>query len=140
LPAALDLLAACLCAGATMERALDAVAAAFPGAVAQMLNGVTRLAMLGAPPETAWAVMSADPRWAPVARAVVRAHHSGASLADVLVEVAADRRRALRADAEAAAARAAVRAVLPLGLCFLPAFVLVGVVPVVAGFAGSLWG
>jgi hypothetical protein len=29
-----------------------------------------------------------------------------------------------------------VLAVAPLGLCFLPAFVLLGVVPVVAGLAG----
>ena len=34
---------------------------------------------------------------------------------------------------EAAARRASVAAVLPLGLCFLPAFVLAGVVPLVAG-------
>jgi hypothetical protein len=31
-----------------------------------------------------------------------------------------------------------VLAVAPLGLCFLPAFVLLGVVPVVAGLAGPL--
>jgi hypothetical protein len=33
--------------------------------------------------------------------------------------------------------RAGVLAAAPLGLCFLPAFVLVGVVPVVTGLAGS---
>jgi hypothetical protein len=34
-----------------------------------------------------------------------------------------------------AARSAGVRAVAPLGLCFLPAFVLVGVVPTVVGLA-----
>jgi hypothetical protein len=34
----------------------------------------------------------------------------------------------------------AVRLVLPLGLCFLPAFVLLGVVPVVAAAGGGLLG
>jgi pilus assembly protein TadC len=138
LPAALDLLAACLSAGATLDHALASVADAFGGATGQLLGETGRLAALGAPPEQAWAAELDDPHWAPVGRAIVRAHYSGAALTEVLAKVADDRRRALRADAEVAAARASVRAVLPLGLCFLPAFVLVGVVPVVAGFIGSL--
>ena len=104
-----------------------------------MLSSAARLAMLGAPVETAWSNCLADPRWAPIARAVIRAHHSGAALTDVLVHLADDRRRALRTDAQAAAERAGIAIVLPLGACFLPAFVLVGVVPVVAGFAHALW-
>jgi len=139
LPAALDLLAACLWAGAPLEQALTVVSQAFEGTPAgRLLDATARLTALGAPPELAWADALADPAFAVVARAVIRAHHSGASLSDVLSRAADERRRGLRSDAEAAAARASVRAVLPLGLCFLPAFVLVGVVPVVAGFAGSL--
>jgi pilus assembly protein TadC len=139
LPAALDLLAACLSAGAAPEHALAAVGAAFEAEVGAVLSSVARLAALGAPVETAWSACLADRRWAPVARAVIRARWSGAALTDVLTHLADDRRRALRADAQAAAQRAGVRAVLPLGVCFLPAFVLVGVVPVVAGFAHALW-
>jgi len=138
-PAALDLLAACLSAGAAPEQALAAVGLAFDGEVGQVLSAVARVALLGAPVETAWAACLNDPAWAPVARAVIRAHYSGAALTDVLVHLADDRRRALRADAHAAAQRAGIHAVLPLGACFLPAFVLVGVVPVVAGFAHTLW-
>ncbi len=134
-PAALDLLAACLAAGATPGQALVAVGTAFEGDVGAMLSGVAALTALGAPVETAWSEGSGDPRWAPVARALIRAHYSGASLTDVLEHLADDRRRAIRATAQAAAQRAGIKAVLPLGVCFLPAFVLVGVVPVVAGFA-----
>jgi Flp pilus assembly protein TadB len=139
LPAALDLLAACLSSGAAQGLALAAVGVAFDGEVGALLSAVGRLAVLGAPVESAWSACLDDPRWAPVARAVIRAHYSGAALTDVLVHLADDRRRALRADAQAAAQRAGIRAVLPLGVCFLPAFVLVGVVPVVAGFAHTLW-
>jgi Type II secretion system (T2SS), protein F len=155
LPAALDLLAACLAAGGSVAAALEAVANAFEagspgearrargsrsdGGVGDLLKGAGRLTALGAAPEVAWAQALADPHWAAVGRSVIRAHHSGASLAEVLTRAADDCRRTLRTSAEAAAARAAVRAVVPLGLCFLPAFVLVGVVPVVAGFAGTLW-
>jgi pilus assembly protein TadC len=139
LPAALDLLAACLAAGATPSHALAAVGEAFDGEVCTKLSAVARLSMLGAPIETAWADCLKDPRWSPIARAVIRADHSGAALTDVLVHLADDRRRALRTDAQAAAERAGIAIVLPLGACFLPAFVLVGVVPVVAGFAHALW-
>jgi pilus assembly protein TadC len=139
LPAALDLLAACLAAGAAPAQALAAVGEAFDGEVGIVLSAVARLVMLGAPVEAAWSTCLGDPRWSPVARAVIRAHHSGAALTDVLVHLADDRRRALRTDAQAAAERAGIAIVLPLGACFLPAFVLVGVVPVVAGFAHSLW-
>jgi tight adherence protein B len=39
-------------------------------------------------------------------------------------------RHARRSSARTAAARLGVRLVLPLGVCYLPAFVLVGLVPV----------
>ena len=136
---ALDVLAACLYSGAPLERALHSVAGAFGDPVATVLGAAARQLALGAPPELAWTAALADPRWSPAARAIVRAHYSGAPLTDVLSRTADEQRRELRLAAEAGASRAAVRAVLPLGVCFLPAFVLVGIVPVVAGFAGSLW-
>ena len=40
----------------------------------------------------------------------------------------------------AAADRAGVLIAGPLGLCFLPAFVCLGIVPVVAGLAGDIFG
>ena len=138
MPPALDLLAACLSAGAMLDAALAAVAVAFDGPVGAVLADVARLTALGAPPEDAWSAALRDQRWALVARAAIRAHHSGAALTDVLNRAASDLRRELRTQAEAAAARASVKAVLPLGLCFLPAFLLLGVVPVVAGFTTSL--
>ncbi len=138
-PAALDVLAACLSAGASLEHALDAVAEAFGGELGRTLAMVAGLSSWGAPIETAWAGCLDQPALAPVARAVIRASYSGATLTDVLTHQATDRRRSLRTSAAAAAQRAGVRAVMPLGLCFLPAFVLAGVVPVVAGFAKMLW-
>jgi pilus assembly protein TadC len=139
-PSALDVLAACLYSGAPIEQALLAVAGAFGGEVGELLGGVGRRCALGAPAETAWEPALSDPRWCSAARAIVRAHYSGAPLTEVLIRTADERRRELRAEAHTAANRASVRAVLPLGVCFLPAFVLVGIVPVIAGFAGTLWG
>jgi pilus assembly protein TadC len=42
--------------------------------------------------------------------------------------------------AAAAAERAGVLIAGPLGLCFLPAFVCLGIVPVVVGLAGEIFG
>jgi pilus assembly protein TadC len=142
IPAALDLLAACLSAGAAPTQAMAAVGRCFDGEVGGVLSSVASLSALGASPEVAWSTAieaNGHERWTPVARAIIRAHHSGAALTEVLVHLADDRRRWLRSTARSAAERAGVKAVLPLGLCFLPAFVLVGVVPVVAGFARTLW-
>ncbi len=51
----------------------------------------------------------------------------------------ADELRAARgAECEAAARRAGVLVVLPLGLCFLPAFVLAGLVPIVLSVLGDV--
>jgi pilus assembly protein TadC len=49
--------------------------------------------------------------------------------------VADEQRRVRRWQAEAAARKAGVLAVAPLVLCFLPAFILIGVVPVIVGVA-----
>jgi hypothetical protein len=70
--------------------------------------------------------------------AVSRASATGAPLAAAMRELAADERERARWAATEQARVAGVRAVGPLAACFLPAFVLVGVVPVVAGVAGSL--
>jgi pilus assembly protein TadC len=137
--AALDLLAACLVAGATPQRAVETVGGVFDGDVGEVLRTTGRLLDLGAPVETAWARSAQTPGWEPVARAAIRAHHSGSSLADAFERLAQERRREARVQAATASARAGVRIVLPLGGCFLPAFVLIGVVPVVAGMAGLLW-
>ena len=73
---------------------------------------------------------------APRSRALARSA-TGAAPAALLRAVADDADAAARAAAEAAARRAAVTAVLPLGLCFLPAFVLLGIVPLVAGLLAA---
>jgi hypothetical protein len=57
-----------------------------------------------------------------------------------MLRLAEDLRRRDRADVESRARSVGVKAALPLGLCLLPAFVLVGVVPLVAGSVSVLLG
>jgi len=93
---------------------------------------------LGAPWEAAWA--GAPPSIATLARALRVGWEAGASPAPQLVAAAARLRRDRRARVRAAAGALGVRLTLPLGLCFLPAFVLLGLGPVVLGLAGDLRG
>ena len=134
-PAAADLLAACLSAGATPVDAARAVAEAMGEPIATPLTRVTGSLDLGADPATAWSSLSADPSLRAIARAASRSAETGAPLAALLIAVADDQRDEARSRAEATARAAGVRSVAPLVACFLPAFILIGIVPVVASLA-----
>ncbi|MEV5412473.1 type II secretion system F family protein [Thermopolyspora sp. NPDC052614] len=138
LPFAVEMLVACLRAGQPTRSAVEAVAGAVGGPLGEGLASVGRRLMLGADPGEAWAAMAAEPSLAPLARAMTRAALSGAPVADVLIRLAADARQEARARSTAAARRVGVRAVAPLGMCFLPAFVCLGIVPVIAGLASQV--
>lgn len=139
LPFAADLLAAAVKAGATTESALRVVATAVGGPVGERFAAAGHALSMGAPPEEAWQPLSDLPAAAALVQAGVRSASSGAALADTATAVAERIRADLDAAAEAGARRAGVLVVLPLGLCFLPAFALLGVVPVVGSvLAGVL--
>jgi Flp pilus assembly protein TadB len=138
IPVAVDLLAACLRGGAPWGVAVEAVAAALGGPLGDELHGVAAQVRLGADPSAAWLALAREPALAELARTVARAADSGSSLAPALARLAQDHRRSARATASARARTAGIRAVAPLGLCFLPAFVLLGIVPAVAGIAATV--
>jgi Flp pilus assembly protein TadB len=140
LPAAADLLAACLTGGAAPSEALDVVAAVSPEPLCDRLRSAAAGMRLGAGPVQAWGAVSRDDPLAPMARAFARSMTTGAPLATTVATMAGELRRDRRFAAEASARRAGVLAVGPLMLCFLPAFLLIGVVPVVVGVASSVLG
>jgi pilus assembly protein TadC len=140
LPFAIDLIAAALRAGATPDAAARLVADAVGGPVARHLNRVERALRLGATAGEAWAYLGASEATARVVRAAQRSGHSGAALAGALAGVAEDLRADVLLRTEARVRTAGVLIVLPLGLCFLPAFVLTGLVPVVAAVVGGVLG
>lgn len=133
-----DLLASCLIAGAPLGPAARAVADALGAPVAEPLRAMVSALHLGSDPVQAWSWVAAEPALAPIARAASRAAETGAPLAPLLVGIADDLRQAERSRGEAAARAAGVRAVGPLAACFLPAFVLLGVVPVIAALAAPM--
>jgi len=158
LPIALDLTAACLAAGATVPTALEATAAGVAGPLGAELRAAAHGLRLGATAGRATARLTAagtappgpldalrrqlgagHPRASPArpltaaAMALGRVESSGARLADALTRIAARARAQAHDEAIGAARRAGVAAVAPLGLCFLPAFLLLGVVPAILG-------
>ncbi|MEU9383624.1 hypothetical protein AB0D38_22705, partial [Streptomyces sp. NPDC048279] len=63
---------------------------------------------------------------------------SGLPAAAPVARLAGDARAEWARNATARARRAAVLISAPVGLCFLPAFIAVGVLPVVIGLAGGV--
>jgi Flp pilus assembly protein TadB len=140
LPLAVDLLAACLRAGSPPVDALAVVAVAIGGPLGELLTEVEQRLRLGADPADAWQLVAAEPGTAPLGRAAVRAARSGSPLAQTLEHLATDVRQRRRWTADERARAVETRAVVPLGLCFLPAFVLIGIVPTIAGSLSGLVG
>ncbi|MDP5184051.1 type II secretion system F family protein [Blastococcus sp. BMG 814] len=138
LPVACELLAACLGAGLPLAGALAAVAGVVPGPLGRRLHGVAALHRMGAAPRRAWADQPAE--LGGLARVLVRSGESGAAAVPALHALAGETRSAARTQAQAAVQRAGVWVLAPLGLCFLPAFVCLGVVPLVLGIAGDVFG
>lgn len=138
LPLAADLLGAALRAGAPVDRSVLAVADALGGPLAERLHRVGRTLLLGGESDEAWSHLGAIPGADRLVAAAVRTSRSGAALAGALTRVADDLRADRSTAAEAAARRAGVLIVLPLGLCFLPAFILAGLVPVIVAVLGDV--
>ncbi len=138
LPVACDLLAVCLAAGTPVGGALGSVGDAVGGPLGAVLGQVAGRLRLGAAPRGAWAGVPDDV--APLARVVVRAGETGSSVVPALQALAVDRRAAQRAATAAAVQRAGVAVLAPLGACFLPAFLCLGVVPLVLGVAADVLG
>jgi len=134
----LDLFAACLHAGLPVPSALEAVAGTAPAAASAALSSTAGLLTLGSRPDEAWAPVRAVPGLGELAAAAIRTSRSGAAFATAAGDLAGRFRDELATEAEERAERAGVALALPVGLCFLPAFFCLGVLPVVLGLAGRL--
>jgi Flp pilus assembly protein TadB len=133
-----DLLAAALRGGTAVDRSIGAVAEAIGGPLGDRLQRTARSLRLGAEPGEAWAHLTGVPQAERLIVAAVRSSASGGALAGALERLAGDLRADRAVAIEAAAQRAGVLIVLPLGLCFLPAFLLTGLMPTVIAILGDV--
>ena len=140
-PAVLDLLGAALRAGLNPHKAVFRVAERAPEILHEDLGLAAAVLRLGGTPAVALRE-AADRSGLDELRAAAAAREAaerwGAPPAEALAARAEALRTRVRLQAEAAAGQAAVRLAFPLVLCFLPAFVLLTVVPTVAGSLHAL--
>ncbi len=140
LPLAADLLAACIAAGAGPVVAAHAVGEALEGPVGERLARGAAEVRLGGEPAEAWRGLAALPGARALARLLERAGESGAPAASPVACLAAEARAEWGRTATARARRAGVMVTAPVGLCFLPAFIAIGVLPVMIGLASGVLG
>jgi len=151
-----DLIAACLRSGMHPASALRAVAtvsrpdqsfvdsALHPGpggstgGAEAVLDGMADLLALGADPQRVWRQAAEHPDLAPIAAATARSAVGGTHLIEAFTEQAERLRRQGSEASARAAGRAGVLMVAPLAICFLPAFLCLGLAPVVIGLVGDL--
>ena len=129
----IDLLSLTLRSGVGLVEAMEAVASRVDGPLGLHLRTVSAAVRWGVEDATAWASVPAA--WQPAARALRMAASAGVPPADALAGAAGEVRRAEQQRLEVATATLGVRIVLPLGLVFLPAFILTTVVPIVLALA-----
>lgn len=139
LPTALDLMVSALEVGRPPAGAFALVAEATPPPLGPELAVVATRLGIAADPGTVWRSLSGDPVLGALGRAFGRAESSGMPVAEVVSGVASDLRRERAAQRRQESRRVAVQTAAPLGICFLPAFFLIGIVPmIVSSFASFL--
>jgi len=134
LPDALDLLAVCALAGLSLDHALRTVAPDVGGPLGDAMREMLRALDAGMPREPAYRILADGapiPEVRSLVRALIRAERYGSSVATTLVSQAREIRSRHRAVVEEASRKAPIKMLFPLVVCFLPAFVILTVAPVV---------
>ncbi len=134
----LELVAAMLEAGSGIGRSLELVAASASDRYSGALRPVVAALAIGADWETAWRSSAVRlPEVLELRDALGFAALTGAPSSAILYAQAARLRRERFRAAEKRAASLGVKLVVPLGLCSLPAFICLGVVPVLLALVPS---
>ena len=133
----LELVVSVLQTGASIPRALIAVGIALPGREGSLLKRAGRQLELGAPWANAWRDSGQELEL--LCEGLRQAWEAGTSPTASLRTAGETARRKQMESSRLAAARLAVRLVLPLGLCLLPAFILIGLVPVLMSLGSGIF-
>ncbi|WP_334121777.1 type II secretion system F family protein [Glutamicibacter sp.] len=130
----LDLSASLLDSGMPITEILDLLGSSIEQC--RVLRSVARCLEMNLSWEKAW---EAAPAWlAPLQKALFFAHTTGAPAAALLRNTAALQRREHTQKVARLGAQFGTRLVLPLGACALPAFIALGVVPLIIALFPSM--
>ncbi|UFU07136.1 type II secretion system F family protein [Ruania halotolerans] len=136
----LDLAGASLSSGASVPAVIEALGHALDEELADPLLRAVAALRLGAPWDEAWQNGRIPVQVESLRDALGPAWRDGVDPAPLLAQAAVTIRARRGSRAREAAARLGVRLVLPLGLCLLPAFVLLGLAPVLLSTGMNLFG
>ncbi len=132
MPTTLTLLAAVVESGLPMRMALAHVISVTENPTSDLLQSVLGHIGVGRSESQAWNELGSHDIWGAVARDLARSSSSGAAICEIL-HVHAEQSQQAAADHMQMKARSiGVYAIIPLVSCFLPAFILVGVIPIIA--------
>jgi Flp pilus assembly protein TadB len=140
LPHVVDLMAACLAVGAAPADALRRVVPLLEEPTRSELAVWADRLRWGTDAVVVWTDLAGHPQLGRLGAALRRSAESGAPVVESLDRLAEDLREVGRTEVEARVRQVEVRTAVPLGVCLLPAFLLLGVVPLVAGSALRLLG
>ena len=137
-PEAVDLLRNGLDAGLPLRTVVSRVADLAPAPTSEVLGRIVAHVETGQSDAQAWRSLAHDPIWGDLARDLARGVESGAAMSRVLAVAADQMRTDNAAELQRRARSVGVHSVLPLVVCYLPAFLLVGVVPIIASTLAGL--
>lgn len=129
-PLLIDLTNASLMSGRPVEHAIALAAQAIGGDIEQEL--VSYLNQAAVDPLLAADRLSSHQDLALLGRSIVRASQSGSSIVSVLGQAAIEARRDAHSEAKKRARAVEIASAGPLAACFLPAFILIAIVPLIA--------
>jgi Flp pilus assembly protein TadB len=133
-----DLMAAALRAGSAVPSAVLHAGDALEGPLSASLSQIGRELAAGVSPRQAWQRIGRIAAARRLINAALRTSESGAAMSGALTRCADDLRSDAEHERQARVHKASVLLMLPLGLCFLPAFLLAGLVPVVLAVVGEV--
>lgn len=134
----LSALGGSLKAGLPLLPALANVATLLSSSLKSDTEKVYSLLLLGAEPKQAWGVLVDDPQLGSCARAIARAQLEGRSLAVVVDRMITEVFEKSLTRSKERVKSLSVKLALPIGLCFLPSFLIGGIGPVIYSFFSSL--
>jgi len=121
-------------AGMTIGQALECAQKRAPAAAAREIERGLNQYRIGHPLTRALEeIATINPRWQSISDTLITSLNSGSPISDQLADVEFILQSSIDTEKLKRIKSVAVKSVLPLGLCFLPAFVLLAVVPIVAG-------
>lgn len=125
--------------GMTISDALHYAQKHSPSAAAQELEQVLNQFRMGFPISRGLEKMAIlNPGWRSISDTLIASLNSGSPIADQLTDVEFVLQSSIDTEKLKRIKSVAVKSVLPLGLCFLPAFILLAVIPIIAGLIGGI--